>query len=179
MKDEIPVESGRFQNGPRGIWEVRLCARVALFFLVSVFTVLVSTGCGLFRLPGDPSPGPTTVVNQTVIQTQSPGPTPSPSPGAQNCGGVTSIILGTQQDDFELQAGGTDKVTLVPSYYQNLLELPALCTDTLAVVFTATGNAGCTISGKEVRAASPGSCSITAKLPAIPASNAVDLTVTP
>ena len=96
--------------------------------------------------------------------------------------------MGTFDDDYTLQAGGTDSVKLVVSFYQNVLELPAICTDPLTPNFTATGTGGCAIRGPiseggirawVVTAANVGTCSITAKLPAIPPSNAVDLTVEP
>lgn len=162
----------------------KLLARL-LLAAVAILSVVVLTACERIFGPAHPSPEVNVLVNQTV--TQGPAPSPSPSPGATTCN-PTTLNMGTFGDDYTLQAGGTDTVKLVVSFYQNLLELPPLCTDTLSPTFTPTGNAGCTISGPglengirfwAVRAASPGACSITAKLPAIPASNPVDLTVTP
>lgn len=106
---------------------------------------------------------------------QQPGASPSPS----SCGGVSSLVLGTQGDDSSLTANGSDSVTLVVSYYQGAFELPSDCTKSLPVAFgppAGTSPGPCVTSGNIVTSTSPGTCPLVATLPGIPPSNTFIIT---
>lgn len=112
-------------------------------------------------------------VLQSVTNPTAPGPSPSPSATACE---VTSIVLGTGGDDFSLKAGGTDSVILVPSFYQGVLELPTICTQTLNPTYAPTGP--CVLAGRTVTSPTVGTCTFTASVGAVK-SNTITLTVVP
>lgn len=140
-----------------------------------VVGAVLLAACNPFKNPNAPST--TTVVTQTVVIGQ---PTPSPSPGPQGCG-FDGIVLGATNDDFRMRADGTDAVTLVPSFYLGIAELPADCTKSLAPVYSAPSGspAGpCVVSGNNVTSTTPGSCPLVARVGAV-TSNPVTVTAVP